>query len=171
MVPEDVVVEDHNAMIIDAVHVPAVPPAPVVPPALVVPPAAAVAPPAPPVAHLVAPARAAAAAPAPSSLSLALVPMGLSPAKRNRSDGSSEDGNVVSTALVAVPSAASVLAQGASKNEEAVAARTRHASKKPRGRGQLKKAQDSLDDGTPQEQIDFAPRGGHDDDDDDAVDM
>jgi hypothetical protein len=153
--PEDVVA-DHNAMIIDAVHVPdVVPPAPVVPPALVL-------------AQLVAPAaRAAAAAPAPSSLLLALVPMGQSPAKRNRSDGSSEDGNVVSTALVAVPPAVSASAQGMSNNE-AVAACTRRAKKKPRGHGRLKKAQDSLDDGTLQEQIDFAPRG---DDDDDAVDM
>jgi hypothetical protein len=90
MAPEDIV-EGHNGMIIDAVHVPAVPLAPVVPSALVVPPAA-VAPPALPAA----PARAAAAAPAPSSLSLALVPVGLSPAKCNRSDGSLEDGNIVS---------------------------------------------------------------------------
>jgi hypothetical protein len=75
----------------------------------------------------------------------------------------------VSTALVAVPSVASASAQGTSNNE-AVAARTRRAKKKSHGPGRLKKAQDSLDDGTLQEQIDFAPRGD-DDDDDDAVDV
>lgn len=172
MVAQGVVHEDlamvmpnGNLMIIDDAPVAAAPPAPVPPPAPVAPPALVALPGDPP-------AAAAAAAP----LSLALVPMGQSPAKRNRSDGSSEDGNVVSTALVAVPpldgalvafSARAASTQAASDNGT-VASRTRRAKKKPRGR--KKKAQDSLDDGTLQEQIDFAPRGD-DDDDDDGLDV
>jgi hypothetical protein len=100
--------------------------------------------------------------------------MGISPAKRNRSDGLSEDGNIVSTALVAVPPAALASAQQGASNEEVVATCTCRSNKKPRGRGQFKKAQDSLDDGTLQEQVDFAPRDDDDDgdgDDDDAVNV